>query len=81
MTDLTYVKDKMFTSFIAQSPDGETAWREMANKMNGAAKVFNFEAHNIITQLRRAGYKVTKAKKVTQKEMNEIFTELEALGV
>ena len=49
--------------------------------MNGVAKVFNFEAHNVIIQLRRAGYKVTKAKKVTKKEMNEIYQELEVLGL
>lgn len=81
MTDLTYVQDKMFTSFIAQSPDGEAAWREMASKMNGSAKVFNFEAHNVIIQLRRAGYKVTKAKKITQKELNDIYKKMEVLGL
>lgn len=81
MTDLTYIQDKMFTTFMPETPAGETAWCEMAKKMDGVAKVFNFEANNVILQLRRAGYKVAKAKKVTKKEMQDIFNELEALGV
>ena len=81
MTDLTYSRDKMFTTFYAESAEGETAWNEMAAKLDGVAKVFNFDAHNVIIQLRRAGYKVAKAKKVTKKEMSAIFAELEMLGV
>jgi hypothetical protein len=74
--DLTYTQDKMFTRFIAQSKEGETAWREMAVKMNGVASVFNFDAHNVILQLRRAGYKVGKAKPISKKEIDNILNEL-----
>ena len=75
--DLTYTQDKMFTRFMPESSAGENAWREMANKMNGVAAVFNFEANNVITQLRKAGYKVGKAKPVNISD-DEL---LEALGV
>lgn len=75
MTDLTYIQDGMFTKFIAESPEGERAWNEMAKKMNGVATVFNFEANNVILQLRRAGYKVKKSasKKITKAEIDEIL--------
>lgn len=79
--DLTYTQCRMFTRFIAQSTAGEDAWREMASKMNGVASVLNFQAKAVISQLRAAGYKVSKAKPVTKKEMNDIYAELEALGV
>lgn len=78
MTDLTYINDKMFTRFIAQSDVGEYAWREMAEKMNGVAAVLNFEASRIIAQLRKAGYVVRKAKPVivTNQEIDELLAEL-----
>jgi len=50
----------------------------MAKKMNGVATVFNFEASNVIGQLKKAGYKVKKAsnKKVTKKEIDYILSQL-----
>ena len=80
MTDLTYTTDKMFTSFIANTDDGIEAWKEMAFRMDGVAKVLNCHAQDTIRQLKEAGYTVSKAKKVTKKEMNDIFAEMEAMG-
>jgi hypothetical protein len=62
--DLTYTQSGMFTRFMPESTAGEDAWREMANAMNGVAAVLNFEASKVISQLRKAGYKVGKAKPV-----------------
>ncbi len=76
-TDLTYSQDKMFTTFYAESAAGEDAWREMANKMNGVAKVLNFEAKALIIQLRGFGYSVRKAAKPTQ-TIDQILKELGA---
>jgi len=83
MTDLTYIQDKMFTRFTPETDDGVTAWNEMAKKMNGVAAVLNCEAHNVITQLRKAGYKFRKStvKKVTKAEMDQIYKELDLLGL
>lgn len=75
--DLTYTQDKMFTRFFPESKAGKDAWNEMASKMDGVAAVFNFEANNVILQLRKAGYKVGKARatKISDDEL------LAALGV
>lgn len=64
MTDIIYIKDGMFTKFFPETPEGEAVWREMANKMNGVAVVLNFEAQRIIYEIRKAGYKVSKARPV-----------------
>lgn len=75
MTDLTYTKDKMFTTFYPETKSGELAWNEMASKMNGVAKVLNCESNNVISQLRNAGYKVKKADKPDM-SIEEILKEL-----
>lgn len=62
MTDLEYIKGKMFTRFMPNTPAGETVWREMAKK-DGVAAVLNFEADSVLRQIRSAGYTVSKAKK------------------
>lgn len=75
--DLTYIQDKMFTRFMPESTAGEDAWCEMASKMNGVAAVFNFEATKVISQLRKAGYKVGKAKPEpipSNEEIDELLT-------
>ena len=81
MTDLTYTQNGMFTRFIAASDVGEDAWRQMAKALGGDVAILNSQLKSTLYQLRKAGYKVTKAKKVTKKEMNGIFAELEALGL
>jgi hypothetical protein len=63
MIDLTYTSDKMFTRFIPETTAGETVWRQMYEQ-HGAAAVLNFEAARVIAEMRKAGYKVGKAKPV-----------------
>lgn len=61
MIDLTYLDKGLFTTFIPHTPAGENAWRVM-HEANGEA-VLSIHAKNVIGQLRKAGYSVTKAKK------------------
>jgi hypothetical protein len=75
MTDLEYTNDGMFTRFIPNTPAGENAWREMA-KDDGVAAVLNNHAKAVISQLRKAGYTVAKAKPVKQ-SIESILAELE----
>lgn len=74
MIDIEYITTGLFTRFMPNTPAGEDAWREMA-KDGGCAAVLSIHAQNVIGQLRRAGYKVAKAKKPTQ-SINEILAEL-----
>lgn len=74
--DLTYTSDAMFTRFYPETKYGESVYNEMASKMNGVAAVANFEAQSTIALIRAAGYKVSKAKPVTQ-SIDSILAELE----
>lgn len=78
MTDLEYTNGKMFTTFYANTDAGIAAWNEMASKMQGVAKVLNFESQRVIKELKSAGYTVKKAKK-SKISMDQIFKELEGL--
>lgn len=60
--DLEYITTGLFTRFIANTPEGENAWRVMAQETGNAA-VLSIHAKNVICQLRNAGYSVAKAKK------------------
>jgi len=75
MTDITYTSDSLFTTFYPESKAGETAWREIANQMQGVAKVLNQHREATLYQLRKAGYKVKKAKPVKISD-DELLAEL-----
>jgi len=77
MNDLTYTQDGMFTRFMPETAAGENVWREMALQNEGVAAVLNFEANKIIQQIRSAGYKVSKAKKITT-SIDDLLSELMA---
>ena len=76
MSDLTYTQDGMFTRFYPETDAGQIVWNEMASKMNGVAAVLNFESAKVISQIRSAGYKVSKAKKCNQ-SVDDILKELD----
>lgn len=76
--DLEYIQIGMFTKFLPVTAAGEDAWREMA-KADVVAAVLNHHAKSVIAQLRKAGYSVAKAKKVTAADMDSIFAELAEL--
>jgi len=75
--DITYKQDGMFTRFYAETEAGNVIWNEMAKQMDGVAAVLNFEAAGVIAQIRKAGYKVAKAK-LPEMTIEEILAELEA---
>ena len=64
MADLHYINQGLFTVFIPISKAGEQAWNEMATVTDGTGKVLTMQAKDYIYQLRKAGYKVSKAPKV-----------------
>jgi hypothetical protein len=75
MTDLTYTQSSLFTRFYPETPEGEYVWRELA-KNNGAASFLNSQAESIISQIRNAGYTVSKGLKC-KISIDEILAELE----
>lgn len=77
MTDLTYTQDSMFTRFVPQTDAGESVWRSMVEQ-HGAAAVLNHEAKRVMVEMRKAGYKVAKAKPVKAGEIDAILAELGA---
>lgn len=83
-TDISYRHLGMFTLFMPESPEGETAWNELAEYTEDTGKVLRIHAKSTIDQLKRAGYTVKKAAKVkppTAQEMREIFKEMEECGI
>jgi len=60
MVDLTYTTSDMFTTFYADSPQGVEVWNAMAIELDGNVKVLNVHLASILSQLRKAGYKVAK---------------------
>lgn len=72
--DLNYFDRGMFTTFIPNTPAGENAWRVMAEE-TGNAVVLSMHSKSVISQLRRAGYSVAKAKP-SHESIDEILAEL-----
>lgn len=81
MTDLIYTQNDLFTTFYAQTKEGEQAEREIASKCDGLPQVFNIHAKSTIAQLRKAGFTVAKSKKATKADFEAIFEEMDALGI
>lgn len=82
-TDLTYLKQGLFTEFVPQSKAGEDAWRELAKQTEGTGKVLTVHLPAILAQLRKAGYTVKQAKRkrpeVILLEMAGIMAALERM--
>jgi hypothetical protein len=82
-TDLTYLKQGMFTAFIPESQEGKDAWREIAKQTEGTGKVLTVQLPAVLSQLRKAGYTVKQAEKKSAEtiraEMAEIFKQLDQI--
>ena len=79
MNDIEYIDHGMFTSFLPVSKDGEVAFNQMAEYTEGTGKVLSIHKQGTIQQLRKAGYKVGKAKKegkVTAEQADAMLREL-----
>ena len=79
MTDLTYIKGSMFTTFVPRTKAGEDAWKEIAAQTGGTGMVFNSQAKSTISQLRTAGYTVGVQKKISKSEIDAVYAELDDL--
>lgn len=75
--DIEYFTSGLFTRFVANTPAGEDAWREMA-KDDGCAAVLSHHDKAVIAQLRAAGYSVAKAKPVVAISDDELLSLLNA---
>lgn len=73
--DLDYVTTGMFTAFIPNTPAGVAVWNEM--QAQEAGKTYTMHLKSTLAQLRKAGYKVGKAKKCTM-SIDDILNELAA---
>lgn len=73
--DLEYRTDGFFTAFFPNTPQGESAWRTIAEQTDGTGKVFTAQAAGTIAQLRKAGYSVRKAPK-PEYDLDDILGEL-----
>lgn len=80
-TDLTYLNQGLFTAFFPDSPAGEKVWQEIASETNGTGKIFTMHLKNTLKQLRKAGFKITQAKKITKSNLTAIFAEMTDLGL
>jgi len=80
-TDLTYLKQWMFTAFFPESREGEDAWRAIADQTEGTGKVFTVQLPAVLAQLRKAGYTVKQTEKKNEEfiraEMAKILKQLE----
>jgi fatty acid-binding protein DegV len=77
MTDLTYLEQGLFTTFLPESKQGDEAWREI-HKQCPNGKVLTIHLKSTLSQLRKAGYIVKKAKK-SKKTLGDIFKEMDQL--
>jgi hypothetical protein len=80
-TDLTYLKQGMFTAFFPESREGEDAWRAIAKQTEGTGKVFTVQLPAVLAQLRKAGYTVKQTEKKNEEwiraEMAKILKQIE----
>lgn len=83
--DLFYTKQGLFTCFIPNTTAGETAWRELVSQNEGSPKILTMHLPQVSKQLKAAGYSVKAAPKLSKKEkareLQEIFAEMDQLGI
>lgn len=80
-SDITYIKDGLFTTFVSTSSAGDSLMSEMLAQNDGSPKVLTVHADSVIAQMRAKGYTVRKAKPATADEIAALYSELEELGL
>ena len=75
MTDLTYVKQGLFTAFYPESNEGKCAWDEIAKASDGTGKIPTVQLDSVLYQLRKSGYSVSKGKK-SKMTMDDVLNDL-----
>ena len=61
--DLEYKTDGIFTQFFPISEAGHTAWNQLAAKTENTGKILTFHLDQVLSQFRKCGYSVRRAKK------------------
>lgn len=77
MTDLFYTQSEMFTRFAPNTKLGEDAYNEIY-RVTGDGAVRNDHLKSTLKQLRKAGYKVSKAK-VSNESKEKLMSEIDDL--
>jgi hypothetical protein len=67
MTDLTYTTDGLWTHFHFKNEDGVKVYKQLLEA--GMESVWTIHAKQVISDIRRAGYTITKAKKPSAKSL------------
>lgn len=62
MTDIYYIEQGLFTTFIPNTKDGEMLWNSIAKENKGVAKIFTTHLKSTLKQIKDAGYSVRKKK-------------------
>jgi hypothetical protein len=77
--DLTYAcHDGIWTRFYPETPQGEEAWRTMAEAdPQGVVAFLPLQVPGVIAQLKAAGYSVAKARPVKPGELDAILAGLD----
>ena len=75
MSDLVYIQNGFYTRFLANTPEGEQAYNEIV-RVTGDNAIRNDHVKAVLKQLRKAGYKVTKAK-VSNKSKESVLSEID----
>lgn len=82
MTDITYHTEGLFTRFYPETKAGEELFRDFYIQNENSNAVLTVHLQQVLRQIRAAGYKVAKAKRVaklTPQAMDEMLAELEGL--
>lgn len=77
--DISYRDCGLYTRFYPESEAGVAVWNEIAKTQENAI-VLSIHAKSVISQIRSAGYKVSKSKPI-KKNMSDVLKELEELGL
>lgn len=76
-TDLEYSSSGLFTIFYPTSEAGKIPHNQMLeHPETPGAKIYTIHLKNALYQLKKAGYTVKKAKKISKKESEKILTEI-----
>lgn len=77
MKDFSYFDDGLFTSFLPNTKEAESAWRELASVTEGTGKVLTIQKAQFIYQLKKAGFTVGKGQRPSM-DIDDILAELES---
>ena len=75
-SDLSYLTTGIFTVILPNTKEGEHVWREIVAQ-EGTHKIFTIHLKAVISQIRKAGYTIVKAKPMKMSD-DELLAELMA---